>query len=210
MHEGDFIIIFGPNGAGKTTFLKIAAMLTAPTEGSIFFRGKNIRDAGSSARSEVGFITHSTFLYKNLTARENLQFYGRMYRLKNLDEQIGAKLEAVGLLERADDPVQNFSRGMLQRLTIARAFLHNPFILLLDEPYTGLDRTASEILNKLLRSFIADRRAGLMTTHNIDQGYDIATHAAVLHKGQIQFFSNTKNITKEEFTAKYSEIVGGR
>ena len=208
VHEGDFIVIFGPNGAGKTTFLKIAAMLTAPTEGSLFFRGKNIRDAGSNPRSELGFITHSTFLYQNLTARENLRFYGRMYNLKNLDEQINAKLEAVGLLSRADDMVRGFSHGMQRRLTITRALLHNPFILLLDEPYTGLDRGASEILNNLLRSFNAAGRAGLITAHNLDQGYDIATHVAVLHKGQIQFLTNTNNITKEEFSEKYSEIIG--
>jgi len=207
LRAGDFVTIFGANGAGKTTFLKIAATLMHPTEGTIYFHGKSIRDNGLSARSQIGYIAHNTFLYKNLTARENLRFYGKMYSCDGLDQLIEEKLDSVGLLKRADDPVRSFSRGMQQRLTIARAFLHNPSILLLDEPYTGLDAAASEILNHLLTGLNTEKCAWIMTTHNIDQGFDIATHVAILHKGRLKFFQSTGRIPKEEFKTKYLEIV---
>lgn len=208
VNKGDFITIFGANGAGKTTFLKIAAMLMAPSDGTLLFNGKLIKEADNNARKLIGFIAHDTYQYHNLTARENLRFYGGMYDIRDLDKQINIRLEAVGLLKRGDDLVGGFSRGMKQRLSIARAFLHNPSILLLDEPYTGLDKNASEMLNSLLSSFNNSERAGIMTTHNLDQGYDIATHVAILHRGKIMYFNKTKNISKNDFSKTYSEIVG--
>ncbi|MFC1553789.1 heme ABC exporter ATP-binding protein CcmA [candidate division KSB1 bacterium] len=208
VNKGDFVSIFGPNGAGKTTFLKIGAMLMSPTSGDLLFNGVNIRKVGDQARKEIGYIAHNTFLYNNLTAEENLRFFGKMYSLPDLDDLIEDKLNAVGLSDRKNDIVSGFSRGMQQRLTIARAFLHDPSILLLDEPYTGLDKSASEILNGLLRLFNNTEKAGLMTTHNLDQGYDLATHLVILHKGKIQFSALKKDISKIEFSEKYSEIVG--
>lgn len=208
VHRGDFVALFGANGAGKTTFLKIASMLMSLSEGELFFNGKPIKDSDDKARNMIGFIAHSTFHYNNLTARENLRFYGGMYDIQDIEEKITKQLESVGLLHRADDLAGGFSRGMLQRLSIARAFLHDPSILLLDEPYTGLDKSASEMLNGLLSSYNTADRAGIMTTHNLDQGYDIATHVGILHKGKIQYFARTSDISKEEFSNKYSEIVG--
>ncbi len=205
--EGDFISIFGANGVGKTTFLKISAKLLSPSEGEIFFKGKNINEAGNAARKEIGFIAHDTFLYRSLTARENLRFYGRMYQTPELDSVIDSTLKSVGLYERGDDLITGFSRGMQQRLTIARAFLHNPTILLLDEPYTGLDRAASEILNGLIKSFYSSKNAGIMTTHNLDQGYDIASHVVVMNKGKVEFISATKDISKKDFGEIYMKIV---
>jgi len=207
VNKGNFVAIFGANGAGKTTFLKIAAMLMAPSGGTFYINGTPIKEADNNARKLIGFIAHATYQYHNLTAWENLKFFGGMYDIPDLDDRINIQLEAVGLSKRGDDLVGGFSRGMQQRLSIARAFLHDPSILLLDEPYTGLDKNASDMLNNLLISFNNSERAGIMTTHNLDQGYDIATHVAILHRGKIMFFSETKNISKEEFSKTYSKIV---
>lgn len=212
INAGDFITLFGANGAGKTTFLRISSMLLSSTEGEIFYKNKNIKEAGNEARKNIGFIAHNTFLYNNLSARENLRFYGKMFNMDNhetkLENIIEGKLKAVGLFERADDLVHGFSRGMMQRLTIARAFLHDPAVMFFDEPYTGLDRGASEILNNLIRSFYGSNNAGIMTTHNLEQGYDIATHVAIMNKGKIEFMAPTTEISKIDFAGKYMELVG--
>jgi len=205
---GDFVTIFGANGAGKTTFLKISAMLLSPSSGDILFRGQNIRNAGIIARKELGFIAHDTFLYPNLTAYENLNFYSKLYGASISITSIESKLDNVGLLDRKNDLVSGFSRGMQQRLTIARAFLHDPTILLLDEPYTGLDRAASEVLNELIKTFYSTNNAGIMTTHNLDQGYDIATHVAIMSKGLIKYIAKTSEISKKQLNEKYMELVG--
>jgi len=207
LNRGEFMTIFGANGAGKTTFLKIAASLLQPTDGTVLIRGKKLDRSDSQSRSDLGYIAHETFLYPNLTARENLRFYASLYSVENHSPRIDEMLDAVGLLHRADDVVRSFSRGMLQRLTIARAFLHNPSLLLFDEPYTGLDTHASGILNELLQSMSAGDRAGIMTTHNIEQGFDIATHVAILHRGKIQYVLPTKETTKQDFKRTYIELM---
>ncbi len=212
LNAGDFVTIFGANGAGKTTFLKIAASLMGPSDGAISIDGVNVRDLGIDARKKIGYIAHDLFLYDHLTARENLRFFAKMYSIDDPEAKIENKLEAVGLLKRADDTVRSFSRGMKQRLTIARAFQHDPALLLLDEPYTGLDSSASEILNSLLGSsllgsFHTNDRACLMVTHDIDHGFDIATHVAILHDTKIRLFKETKDIDKTEFKKQYLEMV---
>ncbi len=205
--KGEFLTVFGANGAGKTTFLKIAASLLYPSEGNILLNGKDVRKTGESIRADLGFISHDTFLYQNLTASENLRFFASMYDLENIEELIENNLKAVALNNRADDIVRGYSRGMQQRLTIARAFMHDPSLLLLDEPYTGLDSFASGILNKLLGLFRNSDRTGILTTHNIEQGYDIATSVAVLHKGRIIYYSPTKDVTLEEFKRIYINLM---
>ncbi|MCP4724359.1 MAG: ABC transporter ATP-binding protein [bacterium] len=207
VRSGEFISIFGPNGAGKTTFLKISAMIISPSEGDIFIYGKNTKDAGDRARVEIGFIAHDTFLYRNLTARENLEFYGKMYGVNDLKDTVESRLNSVGLLNRADDIITRFSRGMLQRLTIARAFLHDPSIMFLDEPYTGLDSTASVLLNNLIEEFYDTEKAGILTTHNLDQGYDIASRLIILDNGKIEFDVEKDSVSKQDFRNKYAEII---
>lgn len=207
LDAGQFITVFGANGAGKTTFLKIAATLMQPTEGKVLYHGSDVRESGGGARKNIGYIAHSTFLYKNLTARENLRFYGTMYGVDDLDRCIDERLDAVGLFRWADKPVLQFSRGMQQRLTIGRAFLHDPSILLLDEPYTGLDSRASGLLNRLLQNAGTERCAGLLTTHNIEQGFDIATHVAVLHRGKLHYFESTAAVSRGEFKNIYLDVL---
>lgn len=207
LNRGDFVTVFGANGAGKTTFLKIAAALMSPTEGEILLSGKELDRTDSEQRSKIGYIGHDIFMYMSLTARENLRFYASLYDISDADQKIDTMLDSVGLSQRSGSVTRNFSRGMLQRLTIARAFLHNPSLMLLDEPYTGLDTHAAEILNELLRSMDTGDRAGIMTTHNIDQGFDIATHVAILHGGKICFFARTDESDKNEFRARYLELM---
>ncbi len=207
INKGDFVTILGPNGAGKTTFLKIAAMVMAPSEGTLFYNDQPVNKVDDAIRKQIGFISHHTYLYHNLTARENLMFFGKLYNVPDLMSRIDVQLEIVGLSERADDEVGKFSRGMQQRLTIGRAFLHNPSLVLLDEPYTGLDKNASEILNAMIQAYSSPERAGIMTTHNIEQGYDIATHVAIIRKGELKYFSSTYEISKQELSDRYSEIV---
>ena len=148
--EGEFLTLVGPNGAGKTTLLRILATLTRPTEGSVRVAGYDLAREGAEIRRRVGLASHQTLLYDDLSAEENLRFYGRMYDVTDLEERITALLQRVGLEHRRHDPVRTFSRGMQQRLSIARALLHDPAILLLDEPYTGLDQQAMEVLREVL------------------------------------------------------------
>ncbi len=207
VNKGDFVTILGPNGAGKTTFLKIAAMVMAPSKGTLYYDGRPRNKIDSAVRKSIGFISHSTYLYHNLTARENLRFYGKLYGINGLEDRIDRQLDTVGLSDRADDEAGKFSRGMQQRLTIARAFLHDPAIVLLDEPYTGLDKNASEMLNNVIATYNSPERAGIMTTHNIEQGYEIATHMAIIRRGELRYFASTKDISSSEVSSVYSAIV---
>jgi heme exporter protein A len=143
---GEFVALLGPNGAGKTTLIRTIATLGRPTAGDVLVNGHSVRGDTGRVRRDLGLVSHQTFLYGDLTAEENLRFYGALYRMAGLDERIDYLLGKVGLSERRRDAVRTFSRGMQQRLSIARAILHDPPILLLDEPDTGLDQQAIRML----------------------------------------------------------------
>ena len=160
--EGIFLSIFGPNGAGKTTFIRILATLSKASGGEILFAGKNLEDSPEEIRRRIGVIGHSTFLYDELTAWENLKFYSTLYDLSEAAERIEQALKEVGLANRKHDFVRTFSRGMQQRLSIARAMLHEPDILLLDEPYTGLDQHASQMLTRWLAGLKSQDRKSVV------------------------------------------------
>jgi heme exporter protein A len=179
----DFVGILGKNGAGKTTLLKIIASLLKPTSGSILFHGTDIREDLNVVLRQTGMISHQTYLYGDLTASENLKFYAKLYDVHT--GEIPALLEKVGLQNRADDMVRKFSRGMQQRLSIARMLLHRPRLLLLDEPYTGLDQKASEFLDSILREYHAQGNCILMISHDIDHTVGLANRLIVLNKGKI-------------------------
>ncbi len=147
---GSFLTIFGPNGAGKTTLIKILSTLIQPSTGNAFVNGINVTEGGEEIRGKIGLISHNTFSYNNLNPYENLKFYGKLHGLTNLNSRIEELLNEVGLSHRIHDPVRTFSRGMQQRLSIARAMLNNPSIIFLDEPYTGLDQHAGKILTDIL------------------------------------------------------------
>jgi heme exporter protein A len=183
--EGEFLALFGPNGAGKTTLMRTVASLTRPTSGTVRVRGEDLNKSATSLRQNIGLISHNPLLYGDLTPDENLRFFARMYELDAVSDRIDAVLDQVGLTARRRDPVRTFSRGMVQRLAIARAILHNPAIMLLDEPYTGLDLQAADMLRLVLQELAAANRTVILTTHNLEQGLEMCHRAAILNRGKI-------------------------
>ena len=142
VERGEFVALLGPNGAGKTTFLRILASLSRPTLGDVRIAGYHLPSQAAAVRRRLGVVSHLPLLYGDLTAEENLRFYARMYGLSNADQRVAEVLELVGLAPRRRDLVRTFSRGMQQRLAIGRAVLHDPEVMLFDEPHTGLDQDA--------------------------------------------------------------------
>ena len=183
--RGEFVTLFGRNGAGKTTFLKIAATLMRPTHGSLRIEGIDIHKEPEKARRHIGFLSHNTFIYRDLSALENLRFFCRLYGVDDSHDRLMDWLERVGLRRRANDVVRAFSRGLQQRMGIARVLLHNPSLILLDEPYTGLDAQAMAMLNVLLDEIVASGRTVILTTHDLAQGLRSATRAMVMDRGMV-------------------------
>jgi heme exporter protein A len=191
--RGQCLSLIGPNGAGKTTLLRILAGLSRPTRGSVSIAGFDLRAAPEKARQQVGFLSHQPLLYDELTALENLRFFGVMYDVPQLETRIDTLLAQVGLQRRRADLVRTYSRGMKQRLSIARALLHDPQVLLLDEPYTGLDQGAAEMLDGVLAQSITTSHTVVLTTHDLSQGLRFSQRAVILAQGQIRFEMDQQN-----------------
>ena len=183
--QGEFVALLGPNGAGKTTFLRILASLSRPTMGEVWIAGFSLPNQAGPVRRRLGVLSHQPLLYTDLSAESNLQFYGRMYSLPDLRQRIDAVLELVGLAPRRRDLVRTFSRGMQQRLAIGRAVLHDPDVLLLDEPYTGLDQDACEMLDQVLKKVATAGRTIVMTSHDLARTAEVASRFDVLSRGVI-------------------------
>lgn len=183
--SGEFVALLGPNGAGKTTFLRILASLSRPLFGEVRVAGYRLPQQAALVRRRLGVVSHLPLLYGDLTAEENLRFYGRMYAVPNLDERIVEVLELVGLYPRRRDLVRTFSRGMQQRLAIGRAVLHDPDVMLFDEPHTGLDQDACAMLDTVLREVAAKGRTVVMTSHDLARAADLASRFDVLSRGKI-------------------------
>lgn len=205
--EGEFLTIFGPNGAGKTTLLRILSSLTKPTAGRVLVAGHEIRKEPEEIRKSVGFISHQPFLYESLSAFENIRFFASMYGMSNVDDKAIEVIRKVGLQNRARDLVRTFSSGMKQRLAVARAIVHEPKILLLDEPYSGLDQHGSRIFNEMLKLLKTQGRTILMTTHNISEGFQLSDRVAILNKGVFVFEGFTNELEDAKFTDIYFEKV---
>lgn len=185
--EGEVLTVMGPNGAGKSTLLAMLGGALRPDEGTILFRGE-VRDAGETAWCrEIGVLSHRGFLYGALSARENLEFYARLYGLPDRTSRVRNRLDEVELTEAADRPVRTFSRGMRQRLALARALLHDPALVLLDEPFTGLDIHASALLTEVLGRLRDGRRTVLLVTHNLSQGLALGDRVAIQARGRFVF-----------------------
>lgn len=205
---GAFLSIFGPNGAGKTTLLRTLATLNAPSRGSkVKVCGLDIVSEAFELRERIGIISHNPLLYPDLSAQENLEFFADLYCIDNPKERIAEMLEAVELKHRRLDLVRNFSRGMTQRLSIARALLPSPDIIFLDEPYSGLDPHAMDILDNLIAS-IRDKHTFVMVSHDLDKGLQLCSHALILAKGKIVMFEERDKIDREEFARLYRQTVG--
>jgi heme exporter protein A len=185
VQKGEFVAILGPNGAGKTTLLRILASLSKPTVGEVWISGYRLPQQASLVRRALGVVSHQPLLYGDLTAEENLRFYGRMYDLPDLQARVEDGLRIVGLLERRRDLVRKYSRGMQQRLAIARAILHDPEVLLFDEPHTGLDQDAAAMLDGVLREVAAKGRTVVMTSHDLARSAGLASRIDILSKGLI-------------------------
>ena len=185
IEQGEFLTIFGPNGAGKTTLIKIISTLVSPGSGKVAIDGIDIRDNPIEIRRKIGVISHETYLYHELSADENLRFFGKMYETNDLDARIDDLLKQVGLSYRRKDRVMTFSRGMKQRLSIARALIHDPPILLLDEPYTGLDQHASATFDRILSSTNAHDKTRVLISHDIERGISMCDRAVILTNGSI-------------------------
>ena len=208
VRRGDHLTIFGPNGAGKTTLIKLLSNLSKPSSGSVRLDGIDIRGDPIRIRRKVGVVSHPTFLYDNLTIYDNLKFYGRMYGVPNLEHRIREVVSLVKLEARLGDRVGTLSRGMQQRVSIARAVLHNPSIMLLDEPETGLDPHASMMIRDVLYAIDSADRTVVMTSHNLEQGLELGDQVVILDKGRIAYAALKQEIDTASFQGIYDRCIG--
>ena len=208
LKRGCCLGIFGPNGAGKTTLLRILSTLARPSAGTVRIAGYDAVQEAEKVRPLLGVLSHRTFLYGHLTAYENLQFYGRLFGLKKLAERITEVLQVVDLVTYAHQLVRTYSRGMQQRLAIARAILHYPKLLLLDEPYNGLDKHAVNRLHDLIVYLHAESCTIIMSTHDVHRGLDICDEIAIQCRGKIVYRSLSLGTDVQEFEQLYSAYVG--
>lgn len=210
IRPGEFVTLVGPNGAGKTTILRIVATLLKQSGGQVRVGGWPLPDHAEKVRRYIGMVSHHALLYGDLTAAENLEFFARLYQIDRREERVQAALRNVGLAARQRDPVRSFSRGMIQRLTIARATLHEPDVLLLDEPYTGLDQDATRLLDKLLQNESEKGRTIFMITHDLARGLNLCHRIAILNRGTIAREINRETTSPAEFLELYADVTRGR
>lgn len=206
VERGQFVALLGPNGSGKSTLLKMIAGLVTATGGNIRVGGWNMPAEASAVRAQIGMVSHKALLYDNLTAKENLAFFATLYNMDD-SNRIDMLLKQVGLEKRATSLVGTFSRGMQQRLSIARALLHNPHVLLFDEPYTGLDQDASAVLDDL---FLEAHQAGhtiLMATHQLERAARLVNRIIILSRGVIAY-DDTPSLSSSEMAILYTEATG--
>jgi len=207
VEQGEFVALLGPNGAGKTTFLRILASLSRPSMGGVSIAGYRLPDQASAVRRRLGVVSHLPLLYGDLTAEENLRFYGRMYGVRGLNQRVEEVLELVGLTTRRRDLVRTFSRGMQQRLAIGRAVLHDPDVMLFDEPHTGLDQDASAMLDTVLREVAARGRTVVMTSHDLARAADLASRFDILSRGVITSSVKRDEIDPNNLLAIYRQAL---
>ncbi len=207
VQPGEFVALLGPNGAGKTTFLRILASLSRPSLGQVHIAGYQLPAQAAQVRARLGVVSHLPLLYGDLTAEENLRFYARIYNVSNAEARITEVLEMVGLEARRHDLVRTYSRGMQQRLAIGRAVLHDPDVMLFDEPYTGLDQDASSMLDEVLKTVAAQGRTIVMTSHDLARAEGLATRFDVLSRGVIAASATHKKLKKSNLLAFYKEAL---
>ncbi len=207
VQPGEFVALLGPNGAGKTTFLRILASLSSPTMGQVNIAGYSLPKQAAAVRARLGVVSHLPLLYNDLTAEENLLFYARMYGIQNSATRIMDVLKVVGLDARRRDLVRTFSRGMQQRLAIGRAMLHDPDVMLFDEPYTGLDQDASSILDKVLQTVAQQGRTVVMTSHDLARTEDLATRFDILSRGVISASAGRNSLGKQNLLDFYRQAI---
>lgn len=204
---GELVALLGPNGAGKSTLLRILAGLTRPSLGRSVLAGYPLPEQSVAARAALGFVGHQTFLYEDLSAEQNLAFSARLFNLRGGPARAQELLERFGLWGRHREPVRTFSRGMQQRLTLARALLHRPRAILLDEPYTGLDRAASQALDECLAEQLQQGAAVLLATHDLQPAQQLATRAHLLANGVLAANWSRRQIAAASFPQAYDRAL---
>ena len=209
VQPGEFVALLGPNGAGKTTFLRILASLSRPSLGEVRIAGYRLPAQAAAVRRRLGVVSHLPLLYGDLTAEENLRFYARMYGVLERTERVAEVLELVGLAYRGRDLVRTYSRGMQQRLAIGRAVLHDPEVVLFDEPHTGLDQDACNMLDGVLREVAARGRTVVMTSHDLSRAADLASRFDVLSRGVIAASLPRAEIDTRDLLAFYRQAAEG-
>ncbi len=202
--RGETVAIFGPNGAGKTTLIKLLATIMRPSSGKILIDGLDIKVHPEEARRRLGVVTHQTYLYGNLTVSENLEFYATMYDVHHRQERIREVVGLVAMTSRLHDRVSTLSRGMQQRISIARALLHQPGIVLLDEPETGLDEQSVSLLWKALERE-EGRRTVLMTTHNLERGLRLSERLLIVNRGKVVYQAPSASLDLVELKETYRQ-----
>ena len=205
--RGEFVALLGPNGAGKTTFLRILSSLARPSLGEVTVAGYKLPHQAAQVRARLGVVSHMPLLYGDLTAQENLEFYARMYGITNYKLRIREVLDLIGLENRRLDLVRTFSRGMAQRLAIGRAVLHDPEVMLFDEPYTGLDQDASSMLDEVLKSAAAQGRTVVMTSHDLARAEDLATRFDILTRGVITASGTRESLGNSNLLTFYKQAL---
>ncbi len=205
---GECLALFGPNGAGKTTLLKLVAGLLAPTSGTVHVMGRSLRSEAAS-RASIGLISHQSMLYRALTSLENVEFAARLYGLPAPRDAAMAALERLRVADRSQTPVRALSRGLQQRVAIARSIVHRPELLLLDEPYTGLDAAGAAALTEMLHDLRAASATLVLVTHNVDEGLALATRAAIMLEGRLVREDDCASLDRGAYRAAYRSIVVG-
>jgi len=209
VREGEFVALLGPNGAGKTTFLRILASLARPTLGEVRIAGYRLPLQAAAVRRSLGFVSHQPLLYGDLSGEENLRFFGRMYDLPVLEQRIDEVLNTIGLAGRRRDLVRTYSSGMQQRLAIGRAILHDPSVLFFDEPHTGLDQEASDMLDRVLREVTGRGRTVVMTSHDLARVEDLAARFDVLSHGVIAASAAKSDLGGSNLLDYYRRALAG-
>jgi len=203
---GECLALFGPNGAGKTTLLRVLAGLLKPTSGNARVSGIEL-PGGALARGQVGLISHHTMLYEALSPRENVAFAARLYGIRDASARVDDALRRMAMIERADAPVRSLSRGMQQRVSIARAMVHSPRLVLADEPYSGLDESGARSLTALLEELRSAGTAIVIVTHNLVEGLALATRAAVMKAGKFVRTDAAERIDRGSYAVTYREAL---
>jgi heme exporter protein A len=203
---GECLAVFGPNGAGKTTLLRILAGLLKPTSGTARIGGVEL-PGGPDVRAVVGLISHASMLYGALTARENVELAAKLYSVADARAAALRALERMRVADRAETPVRSLSRGLQQRVSVARAMVHEPDVVLLDEPFTGLDAAGAAALSATLIELRSHGAALILVTHNIEEGLSLATRAAVMNGGRFVRIEEREGLDPSAYAASYRELV---
>ena len=207
VQPGEFVALLGPNGAGKTTFLRILASLSRPSLGEVNIAGYRLPNQAAQVRARLGVVSHLPLLYIDLSAEENLRFYACLYGITNYQSRITEVLKLISLENRRHDLVRTFSRGMQQRLAIGRAILHDPDVMLFDEPYTGLDQDASSVLDDILKTLARQGRTVVMTSHDLARVEDLATRFDILSRGVIAATATQRQLKRTDLLTFYKQAL---